>query len=62
MVNERQETKEGVEINFATNTLGTFYLTTSLLDVLEKSKPSRVVQFILIYFILKNFLILFYQR
>jgi len=43
MVNTRTETKDGVETNFATNTLGTFYLTNSLLDVLETSKPSRVV-------------------
>jgi dehydrogenase/reductase SDR family protein 12 len=43
MINTKTETPEGIEMNFATNTLGTFHLTNSLLDVLEKSAPSRVV-------------------
>jgi len=40
---ERVETREGIELSFATNVLGTLLLTTLLLDLLEKSAPSRVV-------------------
>lgn len=43
MTSERKKTKEGIESNFALNTLGTFHLTMSLLDILSASKPSRVV-------------------
>lgn len=43
MVNERTETPDGIEANFATNTLGTYYLTKLLIPVLEKSENSRVV-------------------
>ena len=43
MINTRTETPDGIEANFATNTLGTFHLTNSLLDLMEKSAPARVV-------------------
>ncbi len=42
MVNTR-EVVEGLEVNFATNTLGTHILTKSLLPVIEKSEKPRVV-------------------
>lgn len=37
------DTKEGLETNFATNTLAVFALTEALLPVLRRSSPSRVV-------------------
>lgn len=43
MVHTRQHTAEGVELNFATNTLGTWALTELLLPVLERSAPARVI-------------------
>ncbi|XP_051937529.1 dehydrogenase/reductase SDR family member 12 isoform X2 [Hippocampus zosterae] len=43
MVNQRELTEEGVEKNFATNTLGTYILTTALLPALKKAKDARVV-------------------
>jgi len=43
MVNTRETNKEGLDMNFATNTLGTYLLTTSLLPLLEKSDQPRVV-------------------
>ncbi|KAK9763052.1 Dehydrogenase/reductase SDR member 12 [Basidiobolus ranarum] len=43
MVNERKITRDGVEVNFATNTLGTYYLTKLMIPLLEKSAPSRVI-------------------
>jgi hypothetical protein len=43
MVHTRQHTAEGVERNFATNTLGTWALTELLLPALEKSAPARVI-------------------
>ncbi|XP_061698301.1 dehydrogenase/reductase SDR family member 12 [Syngnathoides biaculeatus] len=43
MVNQRELTEEGLEKNFATNTLGTYILTTSLIPALKKSKDPRVV-------------------
>merc|ERR1712013_705150 len=43
MVNTRETNKEGLDMNFATNTLGTYLLTTSLLPLLEKSDPPRVI-------------------
>ncbi|KAJ3297091.1 Dehydrogenase/reductase SDR member 12 [Rhizoclosmatium sp. JEL0117] len=41
--NERSETQEGLESTFATNTLGTYTLTTLLLPYLQKSSDPRVV-------------------
>merc|ERR1719323_966325 len=43
MVNTRETNKEGLDMNFATNTLGTYLLTTSLLPLLEMSDQPRVV-------------------
>jgi len=43
MVNTRETNKEGLDMNFATNTLGTYLLTTSLLPLLEKSDQPRVI-------------------
>lgn len=43
MVHPRQVTKEGFEVNFATNTVGTYVLTTCLIAVLEKSEEPRVI-------------------
>ncbi|XP_061774155.1 dehydrogenase/reductase SDR family member 12 [Nerophis ophidion] len=43
MVNQREVTEEGLEKNFATNTLGTYILTTALLPALKKAQDPRVV-------------------
>ncbi|KAK1162482.1 dehydrogenase/reductase SDR family member 12-like [Acipenser oxyrinchus oxyrinchus] len=43
MVNQRELNAEGMEMNFATNTLGTFILTKSLIPLLEKSDSPRVI-------------------
>eukprot|EP00123_Amoebidium_parasiticum_P007775 comp18351_c1_seq1/m.19480 comp18351_c1_seq1/g.19480 ORF comp18351_c1_seq1/g.19480 comp18351_c1_seq1/m.19480 type:complete len:324 (-) comp18351_c1_seq1:43-1014(-) len=43
MVNERTLTPEGLEANFATNTLGTYLLTELMLPVLRANAPARVV-------------------
>ncbi|NXY86646.1 DHR12 reductase, partial [Alcedo cyanopectus] len=43
MVNNRELTEDGLEKNFATNTLGTYILTTALLPLLEKEADSRVI-------------------
>ncbi|XP_049634782.1 dehydrogenase/reductase SDR family member 12 [Suncus etruscus] len=43
MVNKRELTEDGLEKNFATNTLGVYILTTALIPVLEKENDPRVV-------------------
>ncbi|XP_045616177.1 dehydrogenase/reductase SDR family member 12 [Procambarus clarkii] len=43
MVNPRQLTEDNLEKNFATNTLGTYILTTNLLPLIKKSDTPRVV-------------------
>ncbi|KAL4609087.1 dehydrogenase/reductase SDR family member 12 [Arapaima gigas] len=43
MVNQRELQEDGLEKNFATNTLGTFILTTALIPALKKSHDPRVV-------------------
>ncbi|XP_064394208.1 dehydrogenase/reductase SDR family member 12-like [Halichondria panicea] len=43
MVNQRELTEDGLERNFATNTLGTYLLSTELLPALEKSSDPKVV-------------------
>ncbi|ELW61935.1 Dehydrogenase/reductase SDR family member 12, partial [Tupaia chinensis] len=43
MVNERELTEDGLEKNFATNTLGVYILTTALIPVLEKEHDPRVI-------------------
>ncbi|KAM4795216.1 dehydrogenase/reductase SDR family member 12 [Rhinophrynus dorsalis] len=43
MVNKRELTEDGLEKNFATNTLGTYILTSALLPALEKEEDSRVI-------------------
>ncbi|XP_022066587.2 dehydrogenase/reductase SDR family member 12 [Acanthochromis polyacanthus] len=43
MVNQRELTDEGLEKNFATNTLGTYILTTALIPALKKAEGPRVV-------------------
>ncbi|XP_071408032.1 dehydrogenase/reductase SDR family member 12 isoform X3 [Pithys albifrons albifrons] len=43
MMNNRELTEDGLEKNFATNTLGTYILTTALLPLLEKEADARVI-------------------
>ncbi|XP_032150455.1 dehydrogenase/reductase SDR family member 12 isoform X2 [Sapajus apella] len=43
MINKRELTEDGLEKNFATNTLGVYILTTSLIPVLEKEYDPRVI-------------------
>lgn len=43
MINERQMTADQLESNFATNTLGTYILTTALVPLLQKSEDARVI-------------------
>lgn len=40
---ERLETRAGIEVQFATNVLGYYWMTSNLSDILTKSAPSRVV-------------------
>ena len=39
----RQETPEGIEMQFATNVLGYFWMTQAFRDVLRQSAPARIV-------------------
>jgi NAD(P)-dependent dehydrogenase (short-subunit alcohol dehydrogenase family) len=39
----RQETPEGIEIQFATNVLGYFWMTQAFRDILARSAPARVI-------------------
>uniref|UniRef100_A0A8C8DNH0 Dehydrogenase/reductase (SDR family) member 12 n=1 Tax=Oryzias sinensis TaxID=183150 RepID=A0A8C8DNH0_9TELE len=43
MVNQRELTDEGLEKNFATNTLGTYILTTALIPSLKQVEDPRVI-------------------
>uniref|UniRef100_A0A8C2DTT3 Dehydrogenase/reductase (SDR family) member 12 n=2 Tax=Cyprinus carpio TaxID=7962 RepID=A0A8C2DTT3_CYPCA len=43
MVNQRELTEDGLEKNFATNTLGMYILTTALIPTLKKSENPRVI-------------------
>jgi dehydrogenase/reductase SDR family protein 12 len=43
MVHKGERSEEGLEYNFATNTLGTFTLTELMLPALRRGRPSRVV-------------------
>ncbi|MEQ2275154.1 Dehydrogenase/reductase SDR member 12 [Xenotaenia resolanae] len=43
MVNQRELTEEGLEKNFATNTLGTYILTTALIPAMKKVEDPRVI-------------------
>lgn len=43
MVNQRELTEDGIEKNFATNTLGTYILTTALIPLLKKAGDPRVI-------------------
>ncbi|KAK5613239.1 Dehydrogenase/reductase SDR member 12 [Crenichthys baileyi] len=43
MVNQRELTEEGLEKNFATNTLGTYILTTALIPAMKKMDDPRVI-------------------
>jgi NAD(P)-dependent dehydrogenase (short-subunit alcohol dehydrogenase family) len=40
---DREESKDGLELRFAVNYLASFVLTTSLLPLLERSAPARIV-------------------
>jgi NAD(P)-dependent dehydrogenase (short-subunit alcohol dehydrogenase family) len=39
----RQETPEGIEMQFATNVLGYFWMTQEFREILSQSKPARIV-------------------
>ncbi|KAK6486824.1 dehydrogenase/reductase SDR family member 12 [Huso huso] len=43
MVNQRELTEDGLEKNFATNTLGTYILTTALIPALKSAHGPRVI-------------------
>ncbi|VDM04788.1 unnamed protein product [Schistocephalus solidus] len=54
MVNERNLNADGLEVNFATNTLGTFVMTTSLLPLLKKSPDVSRNLLLLIFLLLTS--------
>ena len=43
MVNQRETTNDGLEKNFATNTLGTYMLTTALVEHVKKHESPRII-------------------
>lgn len=43
MVNERTMTGDDLEVNFATNTMGTYIITKGLIPLLQKTPKSRVI-------------------
>ena len=43
MVNTREVVEDNIEVNFATNTLGTHILTKSLIPVIAKAEKPRIV-------------------
>ncbi|XP_062861982.1 dehydrogenase/reductase SDR family member 12 isoform X2 [Trichomycterus rosablanca] len=43
MVNQRELTEDGLEKNFATNTLGSYILTTAMIPALKNSEDPRVI-------------------
>jgi dehydrogenase/reductase SDR family protein 12 len=45
MVNTREFVEGNIEVNFATNTLGTYILTKSLIPVVSKAEKPRIVSF-----------------
>ncbi|XP_033099841.1 dehydrogenase/reductase SDR family member 12-like, partial [Anneissia japonica] len=42
-IKTREKQEDGLEENFATNTLGTYILTTELIPLLSKSSEGRVI-------------------
>ncbi|KAG2222417.1 hypothetical protein INT45_009429 [Circinella minor] len=50
-----ERSKDGFEIMFATNVIGTHYLTVQLLPILEKSMPSRIVNVASSFYIITKF-------
>lgn len=43
MINDRQTVEDDLEANFATNTLGTYILTKTLMPVIEQGDKPRIV-------------------
>lgn len=46
MVNTREYVEENIEVNFATNTLGTHILTKTLIPLISKAEKPRIVNFL----------------
>ena len=44
MINDRQFVEGNIEMNFATNTLGTHILTKSLLPIIAQAEKPRIVK------------------
>lgn len=47
MVNTREFVEDNLEVNFATNTLGTHILTKTLIPLMTKSEKPRIVNLLL---------------